>query len=420
MNPTAVDQSDGAAQGAAASVPPTFGPIVDAWLARLPGGWASATPAHIMDLLTQIRNSATAAGAPMAAFTYTLNALLANQTPTNANPLQALIFINEQSQNGLRILAGNANHFGDGNTTGQIFTSINAHIQRMASQHANLVNLLEHLNHPASAWSNGPQAMLAQVEQLRTHIQALNTSDLPANIRNALNAMDTQLAGALQTYRTSVPNGSNANSQQAQLALSNLREAFHQARLDFFVNSNHPANSVEISAAQAGVRSEQLRQTDLLRPYEDTTTQPSEVTEQELDQVLSDLNLHYQVAVSHGDRDAMAHIEAKIRIVSKLRDLLKDGTEPLLVGLVLFLELRFLDITHKRVTQARLREEMVMLQQRNDPSLETQIAELTQRVDGLEVEIDSITRQISQVMNQFESVLATWSQTQVDAFSKAF
>ncbi|HEX4879468.1 MAG TPA: hypothetical protein VFV39_06460 [Limnobacter sp.] len=299
-------------------------------------------------------------------------------------------------------------------------SSIQRLLQDLEAQHQTLGRLSEDLTQTAVQWSNNPDALIGQMNALITQLNALKTANPALPFRAALEAMSGYLSSALQTYNTAVQNITDLNGQQAMLALSKLREAFYQAKVDFLSAVGYPSDASEMLSAQTGVRSEQLRQTQLLSPTEDVSASPRAVTLEEMDRVLEDLNLQYQLAVSHGNRDAMAHLEAKIRIVEDLRNMLLSGTEPLLIGLVMFQELRFLDITHKRVMQARLREQMVELQRRNDPNLEAQIAELTQRVDGLEAEIDSITRLISQVMNQYEAVLNTWSQTQVDAFSKAF
>lgn len=416
--PTASTTSPTAGSGES-SAPGNVGAVISSWSRELSVGNQNIDTAEIRSLIEQLNRLPK--GPQSDAFIQSLSDLLNNQPTQMENPMQGTLQGMAQSIQALRIVLAQLPFAGlDESSLENTNSSIQRLLQDLEAQHQTLGRLSEDLTQTAVQWSNNPDALIGQMNALITQLNALKTANPALPFRAALEAMSGYLSSALQTYNTAVQNITDLNGQQAMLALSKLREAFYQAKVDFLSAVGYPSDASEMLSAQTGVRSEQLRQTQLLSPTEDVSASPRAVTLEEMDRVLEDLNLQYQLAVSHGNRDAMAHLEAKIRIVGDLRNMLLSGTEPLLIGLVMFQELRFLDITHKRVMQARLREQMVELQRRNDPNLEAQIAELTQRVDGLEAEIDSITRLISQVMNQYEAVLNTWSQTQVDAFSKAF
>ena len=85
----------------------------------------------------------------------------------------------------------------------------------------------------------------------------------------------------------------------------------------------------------------------------------------------------------------------------------------------MFHQLRFVDLSFAKVSQARLRQEAADLQRRNDPNTEEQIAELTSQADSFDAKIDALNKQITQVQNQYETVLTTWAQTLNESLSKA-
>lgn len=305
-----------------------------------------------------------------------------------------------------------------GKATGGTSNPFTAAAEAFSDQIIAIDKLIKDIDATASKWANDPTAMKAQITGLISQIQALKAAGVPTG-ELGLDSLAADLQSALDTYNAEMAGVTDPNSTQAKLALSNLREAFHQAKLQYFSSTEADPNNPGLAGARAGIRSEELRQTSLLSPYEDTTASPTNVSIEDIDQAMVDLDLQYQMAAAEGNKDAMAHIEAKMEILTRARNMLAEGQDPLLVGVVLFIGLRMLDIASKKVTQARLREQAVELQKKNDPNLEQQIADITAQADALDAEIDALTKQVSQVQEQYESVLNTWTQNTNEALSKA-
>lgn len=278
--------------------------------------------------------------------------------------------------------------------------------------------LLQNIFSDPGRWSNDPAALTQQIQSLLERIETF-TAGKSAEKTFGLNGLAAELKNALNAYNTAMGKTDDPNSVEASLALSNLRESFHSAKVNYLQTSGVSGSNVELMGAKAGVRSEQLRQETLLTPTEDTTATPREVSVAEIDAALKDLNLQYQLAVSEGNQDAMAHIQAKMEILLPLKDKLLAGEDPLLVGIVMFYQLRFVDISIAKVSQARLRQDAADLQKRNDPNVEGQIADLTSQADALDAKIDALNKQITQVQNQYETVLTTWAQMMNESLSKA-
>lgn len=305
-----------------------------------------------------------------------------------------------------------------GKATGGTSNPFTAAAEAFSDQIMAIDKLIKDIDSTASKWANDPTAMKAQITGLINQIQALKAAGIPTG-ELGLDSLAANLQSALDTYNAEMTGVTDPNSTQAKLVLSNLREAFHQAKLQYFTSTEADPNNPALASARAGIRSEELRQTSLLSPYEDTTASPTNVSIEDIDQAMADLDLQYQMAAAEGNKDAMAHIEAKMEILTRARNMLAEGQDPLLVGVVLFIGLRMLDIATKKVTQARLREQAVELQKKNDPNLEQQIADITAQADALDAEIDALTKQVSQVQEQYESVLNTWTQNTNEALSKA-
>jgi len=296
--------------------------------------------------------------------------------------------------------------------------------QAAASKVENQITQLDALNIelnsvPPSAVSD-PAKAGAKVDSLIQKIDALEESGVDVD-KLGLGTLRTDLQAARETYNTEME-GVDPESDEGKLAMSRLQESFYQAKVDYYTNTDPTGNSDALAVAKAGARSEELRQTKLLSPWEDTTADPEEMTIEGIDAAQDDLELQYEIAVAEGDKDAMGHIKAKMAILERARGMLENGDNGLLVGVVVFQELRMLDITAKKVMQARLREEASTLQQTadpDDPAVAAKIAELTAQADALDVEIESITKQLRQIQDQYESALSILTQNTNESLSKA-
>lgn len=279
--------------------------------------------------------------------------------------------------------------------------------------------LLQNIFSDPGRWSNDPAALTQQIQSLIDRTETF-TSGQASGDTFGLNGLAAELRNALNAYTTAMGRSSEPNSVEASLASSNLRESFHSAKINYLQASGVSGNNAELVGAKAGVRGEQLRQLGLLSPTEDTTATPQAVSVTEIDAALQDLHLQYQLAVAEGNQDAMAHIQAKMEILLPLKDMLLAGDDPLVVGILMFYQLRFVDLSIAKVNQARLRQEAADLQRRNDPNMEEQIADLTSQADAIDATIDALNKQITQVQNQYESVLTMWTQNTNESLSKAF
>lgn len=294
-------------------------------------------------------------------------------------------------------------------------------IAKLDSQIVALDKLINDINMSISSNSFDPNSTREDIQNQIDLINALEAAGVPIE-QLGLAEYRNQLQSALAAYDSAMA-GKDPASTDGKLELSKLREATLSAKLNYLTSTGASKSSAEVDATEAGLRGEEIRQTRLLSPTEDTSANPKELTKEGIKKTMADLKIQYEQAAAEGDLLAMAHIEAKMTILQRALDMLEQGKDPLLVGVITFYDLRVLDIESKSKLQYNLRQEISTLQDgpnANDPAVKERIEDLQNQVNQLESEIEQLFKQLSQVMDQYKSALDTLTQNTNESISKAF